>query len=299
MLLSMKGIDKSFSGVKVLTAATLDVEAGEVMALVGQNGAGKSTLIKILTGAYSRDAGEVVFEDKPVDFRSTAESQAAGIATIYQEINLAPHRSVAENIFLAREPRKFGLVDRRRMRDGGARGAEALQPRHRRRPAARGVRRRNAADGGDRPRRHPERQAGHHGRADLLARRARGRGAVRHDPHAEGRRRRDALHQPSARRALRDLRPRHDHARRPHGRREPDEGHLQDRARALHARQGADRLHGGCAQQGRQSASEPFVKAENLSSGVRVRDVSLWRSATARSPALPACSAPAAPRRRG
>lgn len=116
MLLSMKGIDKSFSGVKVLTAATLDIEPGEVMALVGQNGAGKSTLIKILTGAYARDAGEVVFQGQPVEFHSTAESQAGGIATIYQEINLAPHRSVAENIFLAREPRKFGLLDRRRMR---------------------------------------------------------------------------------------------------------------------------------------------------------------------------------------
>ncbi len=117
MLLSMKGIDKSFSGVKVLSAATLDVEAGEVMALVGQNGAGKSTMIKILTGAYSRDAGDVTFQGQPVDFRATAESQAAGIATIYQEINLAPNRTVAENIFLAREPRRFGLVDGRRMRD--------------------------------------------------------------------------------------------------------------------------------------------------------------------------------------
>jgi len=116
MLLSMKGIDKSFSGVRVLTAASLEIAAGEVMALVGQNGAGKSTLIKILTGAYSRDAGEITFEGNGVDFRSTAESQAAGIATIYQEINLAPHRSVAENIFLAREPRNWlGLVDRRKM----------------------------------------------------------------------------------------------------------------------------------------------------------------------------------------
>ena len=117
MLLSMKGIDKSFSGVRVLTAASLEIEPGEVMALVGQNGAGKSTMIKILTGAYSRDAGDIVFQGKPADFRSTADSQAAGIATIYQEINLAPHRTVAENIFLAREPRnRLGLVDRRQMR---------------------------------------------------------------------------------------------------------------------------------------------------------------------------------------
>ena len=124
VLLSMQGIDKSFSGVRVLTAASLDIEAGEVMALVGQNGAGKSTLIKILTGAYRRDAGTIRFQDKDADFRSTAESQAAGIATVYQEINLAPNRSVAENIFLAREPIRFGLVDRRRMRSAARRVLE-------------------------------------------------------------------------------------------------------------------------------------------------------------------------------
>jgi galactofuranose transport system ATP-binding protein len=112
----MRGIDKSFSGVRVLSAASLEVDAGEVMALVGQNGAGKSTMIKILTGAYTRDAGELEFAGRPVNFRSTAESQAAGIAAIYQEINLAPNRSVAENIFLGREPRKYGFADRRRMR---------------------------------------------------------------------------------------------------------------------------------------------------------------------------------------
>jgi len=117
LLLSMQGIDKSFAGVKVLSQASLSIEPGEVMALVGQNGAGKSTMIKILTGAYSRDAGTVTFQSQAVDFRSTADSQAAGIATIYQEINLAPHRSVAENIFLAREPRNaLGLVDRRKLR---------------------------------------------------------------------------------------------------------------------------------------------------------------------------------------
>ena len=116
MLLSMKAIDKSFSGVKVLTSASLEMEPGEVMAVVGQNGAGKSTLIKILTGAYSRDAGSITFQGREAEFRSTADSQAAGIATIYQEINLAPNRSVAENIFLGREPLRFGLVDRKRMR---------------------------------------------------------------------------------------------------------------------------------------------------------------------------------------
>jgi galactofuranose transport system ATP-binding protein len=116
MLLSMQNISKSFGKVKVLSDASLEVVAGEAMALIGQNGAGKSTLIKILTGAHSRDSGAVMFQGAPVNFGSTADSQAAGIATIYQEINLAAHRSVAENIFLGREPLRMGLVDRRKMR---------------------------------------------------------------------------------------------------------------------------------------------------------------------------------------
>ncbi len=116
MLLSMKDITKSFAGVRVLENASLEMQAGEVMALVGQNGAGKSTMIKILTGAYRRDAGAIRFDGKAVNFAAPAESQAAGIATVYQELNLAPHRSVAENIFLMREPRRWGFVDRKRMR---------------------------------------------------------------------------------------------------------------------------------------------------------------------------------------
>jgi galactofuranose transport system ATP-binding protein len=122
MLLSMQGISKAFAGVAALKSASLEVEKAEVMALVGQNGAGKSTLIKILTGVYRRDEGSVTFDGKAVDFTMPAEAQAAGIATIYQEINLAPQRSVAENIYLSREPKRFGLIDQTAMR----RGAEAV-----------------------------------------------------------------------------------------------------------------------------------------------------------------------------
>ncbi|MGJ7041503.1 ribose transport system ATP-binding protein [Shinella sp. BE166] len=122
MLLSMQGISKAFAGVAALKAASLEVEPAEVMALVGQNGAGKSTLIKILTGVYRRDEGTIAFDGREVDFTMPAEAQAAGIATIYQEINLAPQRSVAENIYLSREPRRFGLIDHTAMR----RGAEAV-----------------------------------------------------------------------------------------------------------------------------------------------------------------------------
>ncbi|WP_201863268.1 sugar ABC transporter ATP-binding protein [Microvirga soli] len=110
-LLSMHGIDKRFAGIPVLRSAELVVERGEIHALIGQNGAGKSTMIKILTGYYRKDAGEILFDGRPVEFSSPQEAQRAGISTIYQEINLVPYRSVTENICLGREKRRFGLLD--------------------------------------------------------------------------------------------------------------------------------------------------------------------------------------------
>jgi len=114
-LLLMQGIDKRFAGVPALAGASLEVGRGEVHALIGQNGAGKSTLIKILTGYHQRDAGEVTFDGRPAAFTSPGEAQRAGISTIYQEINLVPYRSAAENICLGRERRRFGLLDWRAM----------------------------------------------------------------------------------------------------------------------------------------------------------------------------------------
>jgi monosaccharide-transporting ATPase len=114
-ILSMRGIDKSFLGVPALIDARLEVGRGEVHALIGQNGAGKSTLIKILTGVYVRDAGEIVFDGARVAFSSPHAAQLAGLSTIYQEVNLVPYRTVAENIFLGREPKRFGLLDWRRI----------------------------------------------------------------------------------------------------------------------------------------------------------------------------------------
>ncbi len=111
LLLSMREIDKRFAGVPALASASLEVEPGEVHALIGQNGAGKSTMIKILTGYYSKDAGEILFDGTPVEFSSPQEAQRSGISTIYQEINLVPYRSVTENICLGRERRRFGLLD--------------------------------------------------------------------------------------------------------------------------------------------------------------------------------------------
>ena len=114
-LLNMEHISKSFPGVVALTDAYLHVNASEVHALVGQNGAGKSTLIKVLTGASRRDSGTITFDGRSVDFQSPQQAQNNGISTIYQEINLVPFRSVAENVFMGREPRRFGLLDWRRM----------------------------------------------------------------------------------------------------------------------------------------------------------------------------------------
>ena len=114
-LLRMQDISKTFPGVIALSEARLSVERGEVHALVGQNGAGKSTLMKILSGAYRKDTGTITFDGKPVEFRTPAQAQANGISTIYQEINLVPYRSVAENIYMGREPRRFGMINWPRM----------------------------------------------------------------------------------------------------------------------------------------------------------------------------------------
>src|SRR5918911_2022366 len=121
VLLSMTGIRKDFNGVPAVRDAAFEVRRGEVHALIGQNGAGKSTLIKILTGVYDRDAGDVVFDGRPVRFSGPHDAQLGGIATIYQEVNLVGYRSLAENVFLGREPRRFGILDWRRMNAEAAR----------------------------------------------------------------------------------------------------------------------------------------------------------------------------------
>jgi ribose transport system ATP-binding protein len=114
-LLVMEGIVKTFPGVVALDGASLRVAPGEVHAVIGQNGAGKSTLIKILNGVYQRDAGTILLGGLAVDFHNPIEAQRAGVSTIYQEINLVPYRSVAENIFMGREPLSAGFLDRTRM----------------------------------------------------------------------------------------------------------------------------------------------------------------------------------------
>jgi ribose transport system ATP-binding protein len=111
VLFEMKGIGKTFPGVKALEGVNLTVREGQVHALLGENGAGKSTLIKILSGAYTKDEGQIFFEGKPVEIRGPQDAQALGISTIYQEFNLARNLTVAENIFLGHLPRKGLSVD--------------------------------------------------------------------------------------------------------------------------------------------------------------------------------------------
>ena len=220
-LLSMRGIDKRFSGVPALVGASLEVEPGEVMALIGQNGAGKSTMIKILTGAYRKDAGEIAVRRPAGRFRLAARRRrSGGISTIYQEINLVPYRSVAENIFLGREPRRFGLLDWRRMNARGARRCCAAS-------TSRSTSRRPLMDFNT---------AIQQMVAIARAVSFKARLVIMDEPTSslderevgvlfevirqlKARRRGGDLRQPQARRALRRLRPGHDHARRPHGRR--------------------------------------------------------------------------------
>ena len=116
-LLQLKGIDKAFPGVKALSGAALNVYPGRVMALVGENGAGKSTMMKVLTGIYTRDAGSLLWLGKETTFNGPKSSQEAGIGIIHQELNLIPHFTVAESVFLGQEYRtRWGALDRRRMK---------------------------------------------------------------------------------------------------------------------------------------------------------------------------------------
>ncbi|MFL6127066.1 sugar ABC transporter ATP-binding protein [Actinophytocola sp.] len=122
-LVDIQGVTVTFPGVKALADVDFRLFPGEVHALLGENGAGKSTLIKALTGVHTPDAGEIRLAGVPVSFHSPAQAQDAGIATVYQEVNLCANLSVAENILLGREPRRFGSIDGRAMR---ARAAELL-----------------------------------------------------------------------------------------------------------------------------------------------------------------------------
>jgi ABC-type sugar transport system ATPase subunit len=111
ILLNMQNIHKTFPGVRALNNVNFSVKHGEVHALMGENGAGKSTLIKILTGIYAKDSGKILFNNREINPRTALEAQKLGISTIYQELNLIGTLSIAENIFLGRQPIKKGIID--------------------------------------------------------------------------------------------------------------------------------------------------------------------------------------------
>lgn len=125
-LMEARGVGKSFLGVTALEGVDFTLQRGEIHALLGENGAGKSTLIKILTGVYTRDRGEMRLDGHDVTPANVAEAQALGIGTVYQEVNLLENLTVAENLFLGRQPSRFGFIDRREMR----RRAKALLARY-------------------------------------------------------------------------------------------------------------------------------------------------------------------------
>ncbi|EOF9214985.1 TPA: galactofuranose ABC transporter, ATP-binding protein YtfR [Klebsiella pneumoniae] len=114
-ILRTEGLSKFFPGVKALDNVNFSLRCGEIMALLGENGAGKSTLIKALTGVYHADRGTIWLEGQAISPKNTAHAQQLGIGTVYQEVNLLPNMSVADNLFIGREPRRFGLLRRKEM----------------------------------------------------------------------------------------------------------------------------------------------------------------------------------------
>ncbi|MFC0170053.1 sugar ABC transporter ATP-binding protein [Pseudoduganella danionis] len=126
-VLELRGISKAFTGVQALNAVSLTLYPGEVHTLMGQNGAGKSTLIKVLTGVHTPDHGEILLQGRAIRPASTLDAQNLGISTVYQEVNLCPNLSVAENIFIGRYPQKAGRIDWQGMSQQASALLERLQ----------------------------------------------------------------------------------------------------------------------------------------------------------------------------
>ncbi len=220
-IVEMRGITIRFPGVLALDDVDFLLRPGEIHSLMGENGAGKSTLIKALTGVYAVDSGAITVAGERRTFTSTADAQAAGISTVYQEVNLCPNLTVGENVMLGHELRR-GARDRLAGHPHRGRTSPA-RPGHGRRPALAAVDPldRHPAARGDQPGHGAGVQGAHPGRADLQPRPRRGRAALRRDPRAAGLRRRDPVRLPLPGPGLRDLRPDHGAAQRRPGRRVP------------------------------------------------------------------------------
>ena len=128
LLVIMEGIEKRFPGVHAISNGQFDLRAGEVHALLGENGAGKSTLMKVLAGVYTKDAGRILLKGKEVEIHSPRAAQQLGINIIHQELNLMPHLTVAQNIFIGREPRnRFGILDEKAINEQAMKLFETLR----------------------------------------------------------------------------------------------------------------------------------------------------------------------------
>jgi ribose transport system ATP-binding protein len=115
-ILSIRGVTRSFPGVKALKGVTFDLHQGELLAVIGENGAGKSTLMKILAGVQSHDEGQILIHDQVVDLSSVHKASELGICLIHQELNLPSNLTVAASIFLGREPNRHGFYDSAKIR---------------------------------------------------------------------------------------------------------------------------------------------------------------------------------------
>jgi monosaccharide-transporting ATPase len=125
-LLQARDVVKIFPGVKALAGVQLDLYRGEIHALMGENGAGKSTMIKVVTGVYQRDGGTILFNGREIHPKSPKDAEACGVSTVYQEVNLIPTLSIAENVMLGRLPKKFGVIQWRAAREQARRALQKL-----------------------------------------------------------------------------------------------------------------------------------------------------------------------------
>ena len=127
VILSLEHISKEFPGVKALDDVKLKLRKGEVHALMGENGAGKSTMIKVMTGVYPKTSGTIILNNQEIEPQTPQEAQETGISTVYQEINLCPNLTVAENIYIGRQPKKLGKIDWKKMNEDAKKLLETLK----------------------------------------------------------------------------------------------------------------------------------------------------------------------------
>ena len=229
-IVEMRRISKAFGAVTALADVDLILYPGEILGLVGDNSAGKSTLMKILTGAYQRDSGDVLVAGQETHFKSPHDSRVVGIEMIYQDFALCGNMDVGQNIFLGRWPTRGFFVNRKKMYREAERGAEAPQGRRQLRlPEGREPLRRPPAVGRDRARDLVRSQGDRARRADREPLRHGDRAAARDHAGAQAAQRRADHHQPPPAGHLRGRRPGHGPQARPARRRALHQGHRRAR----------------------------------------------------------------------